>query len=599
MVSFIAVQVQAQEQLINMAKQYMHDSNYVEAAKTLQQLLEYKPKDAELNAMYYESLLGMKDYKNAKKIINAAIKQSEQPDTLQFQLAQFYIASGDVKKADKILAKISKKIPDDYSAVKKLATQFEKAGMTDNAINILEKAKEKHSKENPYVFAEELAILYDKKGDSDKATESLLDIYITQPDKNEEIKATLLRMLNTAQKTEALRKKITTRIQKDESNFQIVDLLAWIYIQQKDYASAFTQLKSIDIRTQENGRRIIGFARVCLREKEYKTAIDGYNYVLEKGNEQPFYKIALSEKLTTLKEQLTANATYTTSDLVVVENAYEKTISDFPDFKKTETIREYANFEALYMHNIEKAITSLKEVTQANNVDRQFKARCKLDMGDYELIRGDKWESSLLYSQIDKEFKQDALGEEARYRNAKLSYYLGDFEWAQGQLDVLKASTTELIANDALNLSVLITENNPIADSNVVPLEMFARANLLQFQHKYEDAIRIFDSIKNEYPKHPLIDNIYMERANIATEKHEYNEAAMYYQKVINEFSDEILADDAMYRLAGINEKIFNNKDEAKRLYETILTKYPGSSFVTDARKHFRRLRGDVLDSGL
>jgi tetratricopeptide (TPR) repeat protein len=197
---------------------------------------------------------------------------------------------------------------------------------------------------------------------------------------------------------------------------------------------------------------------------------------------------------------------------------------------------------------------------------------------------------------VDKDFKQDMLGEEARFKNAKLSYYTGDFKWAQGQLDVLKASTSELIANDALNLSVLITENNPPADSNTTPLLMFARADLLEFQNKDQQAIDILDSISSTYPEHPLLDDILMQKVNMAYKKQDYSEAAMLLQKIVSNYADDVLADDAIFNLAQINEEFFSNKDEAKRLYEQILTKYPGSSFVNQARKNYRRLRGDKAD---
>jgi outer membrane protein assembly factor BamD (BamD/ComL family) len=168
--------------------------------------------------------------------------------------------------------------------------------------------------------------------------------------------------------------------------------------------------------------------------------------------------------------------------------------------------------------------------------------------------------------------------------------------WAQGQLDVLKASTSELIANDALNLSVLITENNPVKDSDATPLLMFAKADLLEFQNKNDDCLALLDSIENQFPKHPLIDNILMERARISIKKQDYGEAALHLQKVATQYADDVLADDALFQLAGINENIFKNKDDAKRFYEEIIVKYPGSTYVSEARKNFRRLRGDKPD---
>jgi tetratricopeptide (TPR) repeat protein len=467
--------------------------------------------------------------------------------------------------------------------------------MLDEAIKVYEKGKQLN-KDNPYAFAEELALLYDKKGDANKATTSLLDVYISNGEKAEDVKSALLRILNKPEKIDAFKLLVSKKSKENQDIIAYTDLLAWILVQQKDYEGAFTQIKTIDNKLNEQGRRVLGFARTCLRENQYKASILAYNSVIDLGNDMPFFQTAKGEKLICLKRQLEKNPHYTTVDVEAVEKEYESFLTDFPAFRIREQMREYADLEAKYAHNIDKAISLLSEVTTANNAERTFKGRCKLDMGDYELIRNEIWESTLLYSQVDKDFKQDMLGEEARFRNAKLSYYTGDFDWAQGQLDVLKASTSELIANDALNLSVLITENNPIADSNVTPLKMFARADLLAFQNKDEEAITILDSISTEYPKHVLGDNILMQKANMAYKKQDYSEAARLLQKIASDYSDEVLADDAIFNLAQINENFFSNKDEAKRLYEEILTKYPGSSFVNQARKNFRRLRGDKAD---
>src|SRR5690606_751148 len=155
-----------------------------------------------------------------------------------------------------------------------------------------------------------------------------------------------------------------------------------------------------------------------------------------------------------------------------------------------------------------------------------------LQLGDYFVLQGKVWDASLTYSQVDKAFKEDMLGEEARFRDAKLAYYRGDFEWANLQSSVLKASTSELIANDALYLSVLITENIP-PDSNYVPLERFAYADLMVFVNKYDEAERILDSISKAFPKHPLADDIMMQRAKIAQKQADFTRAITFLQQIV------------------------------------------------------------------
>ena len=591
----IALPSFGQEQLLNVAKQYLLSGNYEKAAATFQQLLEYSPNDKELQKSYMESLMGMKDYKTAEKIVKQVLKANPEDARNNFQLAKVYKGLGEEKKAAKIIDKIIGRVNPLDAEIRATATMFENENDFEHAIAVYEKGKS-FDKENNYAYAEELALLYNKKGDGEKAVESLLDFYVSKSEKSEEIKATLQRIMNDPTKMKALESKITKRIEKNPDVEAYPDLMAWMYIQQKDYERAFIQIKAIDTKLNEGGRRMVGFARVCFREKEFKAAVIAYKAVAALGKEQPYYNIARSEKLTCMKQQLQNNPLYTKEDVSALGKEYADFLTEFPEYNQRETIREYAELEARYAQNINKAIELLDNVVKANNVPAAFKGRCKLEMGDYELVRDDIWESTLLYSQVDKEFKQDMLGEEARFRNAKLSYYTGDFTWAQGQLDVLKSSTSELIANDALNLSVLITENNPPADSNVVPLVMFAKADLLAFQNKDQEALAVLDSITTEYPKHPLLDDILMQRADIAAKRQDFSEAAMLLQKIVTNHGDDILADDALYNLALINENFFKNVDEAKRLYEQLIVKYPGSTHVFEARKSFRRLRGDKAD---
>lgn len=587
--------LQAQDQLKAVARQYLLAGDYAKATPLYKQLMEYNEDDADIVQDYIACLVGQKDYSTAEKYLKQVVKKDKK-SALRYELGQVYNGLGDKKKSDKYFREIIADCPDLDESIRQLAMRFEKDGLLGYSLATYEKARS-GNKEQPYIYAEELAVLYAKQGDEEKAVNSLLELFATVPEKGELVKGTLLRLLDKPEKMEAFRTKLEKQNTENPKNVANLDLMAWLYLQQKNYEKAFQQVKAIDEMQDEQGRRVLGFARAALREKEFKAAELAYQYIIDKGKIYPFYQTANGEQLTCMKEELRRNPHFTTDDVVKVETKYAQLIQDYPEFKLKETIREYADLEVKYKHDIPKAIELLSDVIKANNVERTFRGRCKLDMGDYQLIAGDIWESTLLYSQVDKEFKQDALGEEARFRNARLSYYTGDFDWAQGQLDVLKASTSELIANDALNLSVLIVENNPPADSNVIPLLMFARADLLEFQNKDEEAILVLDSIANQYPQHPLADNILMKKADMAYKKQDYSSAAMFLQEIVTRYADDVLADDALYNLAYINDTFFSNTEEAKRLYEQLIVKYPGSSYVNLARKEFRRLRGDKSDS--
>jgi len=221
-------------------------------------------------------------------------------------------------------------------------------------------------------------------------------------------------------------------------------------------------------------------------------------------------------------------------------------------------------------------------------------ANSKLSLADYYLMQGERWESTLLYSQVDKQFKNDLLGHEARFRNARLSYFNGEFEWAQKQFDVLKASTSKLIANDALDLSVFITDNMGL-DTTEVPLVTYAESELLVFQNKFDEAFSKLDKLVADFPKHTLEDDVLYLKAQIYIKKKDYDTAVSLFNQIISDFPDEIKADNSLFELAGLYETVLGDTDKAMSLYEKLFIEYSASTFAVLARKKFRALRGDDI----
>jgi predicted Zn-dependent protease len=584
---------QAQDQLLILAKEYLSNKDYPKAGELYAKLYQNNPSDRNITEGYIICLIGNRDYKNAEKLLKSILKKYKKDIDYTLLLYKVYSQQADDKKARKSIASLMEDNMNDEGSLRRVANLFIENGMNDYAIEMYEGGKKQTG--NPFLFAEELATLYDKKGDFDKATESLLDLASQQPQKIEDVKTALLRIFTKPDKVETVRKKMIKRINEQTENVVYPDILSWLYIQQKDYESAFTQVKALDIRLKEQGRRPLSFARIAAKEKEYNAARDAFNYIIQLGKESPYYMVANAEKISLSKTELEAKPNYKAQDVNNVLADYEAYFTINPSAQYAEPQQEYALLLARYANRQKDAIIALEKITTLSSGNPMFKGRCKLDLGDYQIIDNNNWEATLLYSQVDKEFKNDMLGEEARFKNAKLSYYIGDFKWAQGQLDILKASTSELIANDALNLSVLITENSGL-DSNIAPLQTFSRADLLIFQNKLADANKALDSITNEYPEHALLDDILMAKASMEVKQHHYKEALAYLEKVYTKYNEDILADDAIYQSAVINEKYLENHEEAKNLFEKIILEFPGSSFVQEARKEYRRLRGDVLN---
>jgi outer membrane protein assembly factor BamD (BamD/ComL family) len=215
-----------------------------------------------------------------------------------------------------------------------------------------------------------------------------------------------------------------------------------------------------------------------------------------------------------------------------------------------------------------------------------------MQLADINVLSGDIWEASILYMQVDNDFKFESIGQEAKFKNAKVFYYDGEFDYAQAQLNVLKESTSKLIANDAMQLSVMITDNYGL-DSNFQVMSWFSNADLLIEQHKYDEAFKLYDSIQINFPYHSLADEILFKKGKAMEMRGEWQKALDYYEDLVKFHGQDILADDALFRSGDIQENNFSNKEKALEFYRRLAIDYKGSLYSAEARKRIRLLRGD------
>jgi tetratricopeptide (TPR) repeat protein len=320
--------------------------------------------------------------------------------------------------------------------------------------------------------------------------------------------------------------------------------------------------------------------------------------MLDKGSENPFYLESLTGSLKARFFRITSGLVADRTEYTDLETEYLETLEKFGYNPRTIFLmRDLAHLQAFYLEKIDESIDVLDRAVSMAGVNPNVNAECKLELGDILLYRGDIWDASLLYSQVDKALKNEPIGSEAKLRNARLSYYIGEFGWAKAQLDVLKAATSKLIANDALELSLLIMDNMDL-DSTYRGLSYYARADMLSFMNRDEEALTVLDSIKMLGLYHSLDDEVLFRKAEIFTKMGKYEESDSLLAKVISDYPYDILADNALFKRAELQEYAFSNDELAMELYQTILTDYSGSLFVTEARKRFRNLRGDRPPDG-
>jgi hypothetical protein len=589
---FVQAQSETDEQL---AKQFFDNREFDKSAILFEKLFNQAPLQEYFDG-YLESVLALNDYKTAEKFIKKQIKRNPGNLSLAVHLGNVYKLTGAADKAKKQFNEAIENLQADQGAVIALSQTFNKYKEIDYVIKTL--ATGKKILRGIYPFNMELADAYNAKGDYLSMYKEYLEVLAMNEAYLGQIQNILQSFIGDefkGAKADELRIQLLKHIQQFPDKPVYSEFLIWFFIQQRDFESAFIQAKALDKRNSQNIGKVINLAQICVSNQEYDVAIKCFEYEVQKGQSYPYYSYARAELVNTIQKKITETSNFSKNDLLDLEQTYNSALSDMGyNAQSISLIRGLAHLKGFFLGDPLKAIELLETALAFTNANPVLLAECKLELGDIYIFTGEMWEPALLYGQVDKGFKHDAIGQEAKFKNARLSFYKGEFEWAQAQLDVLKGATSKLIANDALALSLLISDNT--VDSNYVPLAMFSRADLLSFQNKDSLALLALDSINKEFPGHSLSDDILFKKYKIDYKAAKYQMASEKLDQLILNYSDDILGDDAVFKLAELYEKNLNDLEKAKKLYQDVLLNYPGSLYTVEARKRYRKMRGDGLN---
>ena len=561
--------------------------DYEKAKELYLQLYKEKPQTPYFN-QYVECLLRLGDYNTAEQELKKFIRNNPNYWKAKVDLVFAYTQNGKPDKADDLLKEILKGIPDNKNSINNISNMFRSRMLYNAALDVLEQGAI-HNKDN-YPFYVEKASLYHSMNNYQQAFEYYFLELEARPDQYNFVKnrlQTLLLYDVNKSIADELRIALLKRNQEQPDNLEMAQLLVWFSLQQEDYDIALAQCKSIDRRTNDQDGQIINLAQICLDNHQYDLAKEAFDYIIDKGKINPYYGQAIIGSIQTENQlckdkNITDRKTYERLSKRI-ENAYNDVGSKEYPF----LIEIQADIMAYQLDQSPQAIDLLLQtIEQTPNKIQQ--CQLKLKLADIYLYNDEVWEATLLYSQVDKSMKEEPLGHEARFRNAQLRYFIGEFDWALTQLNVLKAATSKLIANDAMTLSLVISDNLEY-DSTGTELSQLARADYRIYQHKEDDALLILDSIGivgNEISK----PHAWYRIAEIKEKRQEYAEADSLYQRIFTDFPDSYMADAALMQAALIEHKELKNRELAKQHYEKLIDDYPTSLYTAQAKKNYRKL---------
>jgi len=578
--------VSAQMDLI--AKNYFEQGEY-EKALALYDKLYKKTHRFDYFMPLVASHQQLENYKEAELLIQNKLNSQRINPQLFIELGYNYSLQEKDSLAEANYSKAIIYLETNVMYAYSIGNTFEKYSLLGYAVETYELSMEINPEKD---FSYQLARLYGEQGNLEKMFSSYLELikrnqtfrsfaernfslYITEDPLNE---ANLL-----------LKKTLLQKLQKNP-NVMYNELLSWLFIQQKDFKKAFAQEKAIYRRMGDGDMGgIVDLAFIAIAEEDYKNATDIVTFLIESAT-TPQAKIEGYQHLMKINLK-----TYSKKEYAKIEKKYEDLLDEFGRGMDTYKLQiDYNYFLAFQFQKKEIAITNLKRLSKEPLSSYQ-EARVKMQLADI-LVYDEKFNQALIYySQIQKKVIGDKLAQEARFKVAKTSYYKGDFTWAQVQLDVLKKSASQLIANDAMQLSLMIRDNS-LEDSTQTALKLYARADLLSFQKKETEAISVLNDILENHKGEKIEDEALLKMGKLYEIKKEYTKAEASYLTLIQFYNEDILADDAHYHLAKLYETKLDQPKKAKQYYEQIIFNFADSIYFVEARKKFRILRGDEIE---
>ncbi len=523
------------------------------------------------------------NFLQADKLLRERIKQQPSQIYLNIFLGYNYERQQENEKAKEFYSKTLQLLEKDANYGGVVGRAFREYNLLDYAIKAYEKAMLKQPKAN---FSFQIAQIYGEQGNVEKMFQS----YINMIDKNanylKNVKRYISRYItddNEDQNNILLKK---TLLKKSISNPKNAwnQLLSWLFIQQKDFGKAFIQEKALYAREDKFLSRMKKLGEISFENKDYEIAQKSFDFFISK----------------TTYPQEKIDGIYHKIQIAILQKKLgveEKIQAIFEEYGKNKTTLPiqiaYADYLTFQKNQPEKAKQVLEEAMLFTTSKFQ-EAQLKIKLGDI-LVFTEQFNKALLYfTQVQTKLKGHTLAQEARFKVAQTSYFKNDFKWAMAQLKVLKSSSSQLIANDATELFLIISDNQS-KDSIPSGLKRYAKADLLAFQNKNEDAIIVLNDVIIAFKGQPIEDEALFKQAKLFIEEAKFDSAIANLENIIRLKVDGILVDDSLYELAELYRTKLNQPEKASEYYQKIIFDHQSSIYLVDARKKYRKLRGEEI----
>lgn len=573
----------------DLAKQYFREGDFKKSAALYEKLLERQPGRMDYADGLIASWQQLEEYEKAKKLLLQRTQSKRVFPTLLVDLGYNYSLQGQSEEANDYYQQALARIQDNPNLGYSLGYRFQNYSLLNEALQAYATAMEL----NPQLdYTYQMARIYGEQGDLPNMFATYLELIDRKPASSPNVLRALEGFIKEDPEYEnnlTLRRLLLEKVQSTR-DLLWNELLSWLFVQQRQYRQAFSQEKAIFRRgNSPNLQRLQGLAVLAKKGQQPEVAKDIYTFILKESTD-PGVLLQARLKLIDLKLD-----TDKEPDFKNIQREYRELL-EIHGFQSESLplMVAYADFQATYLDRYDSAIELLKKGDEIP-LSRYGEARLKMALADI-LVMDERFDEALItYTQVQNRVKNDLLGQEARFKVARTSFFKGDFDWALVQLKVLRGSSSQLIANDAMQLSLLISDNSQ-EDSTRTALKKYAHANLLAYQGKKSESIEALEQIIRVHKGETIEDEALLRQAQLLETEGQLERARLNYEKIIAFFPRDILMDDALYALGELYRNELGEPDKAMAQYERIIFNHEDSYFYPMARQHYRTLRGDNIN---
>ncbi len=399
-------------------------------------------------------------------------------------------------------------------------------------------------------------------------------------------------------------------ISQDKPSLASLQLLAWMYGEEKDYTDAYDLVLRIDsINGNAHGSQgfeLLIFAEKARNEGALDVAVKAYNVAIRRiqsgaaAHNDYFLGQAQLGALMTREAYLMKQPALDTTALRVL-------IHDYENFGDKQSANEFA-LGAL-VHAGELSFHRLFDLQRASRNFEKTLARAKgysdyfreaqFGLADAALASGNPQQAIARLDNIDQLLdKRNRLEDkEARmhvlYSRAIIGYYTFQFDSARTLLGQIMEDPGSDYANDAIQLAGMLDESNKLA--GLPALKLYATAQFSEFKRSYAEALSGYQTIVDTYAASSLADDAAIKLAEVQVHIGKPEDALHTLETMQEKMTSSPLLDQAAFRAAEIVERELHDPKRAQRMYEDFLARFQRSNYDTDARERARRLRGDVF----